>query len=747
MFDVRRTAQKEGSAISVGEGAERPAEITEKEETERRHKALMDLLEDEGRLQAEERIQMAIDEDYYDHLHWRPEDAEVLIERGQAPVVFNEARQSIDWIIGTEKRMRKDYKVLPREEGDEDAAEVKTKVIKYTDDVNMTQHQRSQAFGQTAKAGLSWLEEGVNPDPEDELIYSGIEDWRNVFRDSRSRKPDMDDARYLFRRKVTDLDYAIALLPKQAEYLRNGARAYGENDGDTDIWYLGERLTNASEGDWLDSSSRFGDRAAYVKRDGFYDSGRRQSVELLECWYRVPESVDVFADGDLRGKVMDIKNPEHVAAKKAGARLYSTVKMRMRVMIATKEICLWDGPSPFKHQKFLLVPIWGYRRARDGQVYGPMRGMRDIQDDLNKRRSKALFALSTNRIIMDKGAVEDIEELRDEAARPDGIIEKAANKKLEFQKNTHDFQGNLLLAQEDSQLLRNAGGVTNENLGRNTQAQSGIAIERKQDQGSLTTSGLFDNYMLAIKLAGQLRLSHIEQFYTQAKAVRILGEDKPVEWLKINQVDPLTGQMLNDITATQADFIVDTQDYRASLAQAALDQMFELLGKIATFAPQVVLSVLDLLVESADIKNKDEWVTRIRKVNGQRDPTKKPTPEEMQAEQAGQAKQAAREALDERMLIAKVDETEAKAKLLNADEVLRRVNTMFEALQAAQVLATAPGVAGAADAITKSAGMVDEQPGPIPAPEAMPAPEVLPVVPPDQAALPAPIAADPAAVI
>lgn len=722
MFEVRDGQQaKTGHA----QEPETPTAASTDELTAQRHRTLMDLLEYERDRQSAERMQMSIDEDYDDHLQWRPEDAQELTGRGQAPVVFNEGRLTTLWLAGTEKRMRKDYKILPREPDDEQGAELKTKLVKYTDDVNETQWHRSKAFKQAATAGLSWLEEGLNADPEKEIIYSGSEDWRNVYRDSHSRSIDYnDDARYLFRRKIIDLDYASMLLPKSAEHLKAMAGRHDDIEQGDDVWYLGERLTGAGEMDFASNASSMGARAAYMNQAGYYDNSRRRSVELLECWYKVPELVDVIRGGPLQGKIFNERDPLHAQAMQTGdAEIYQAVKFRMRLMIATKDAPCIDMPSPLRHGRFTLVPIWGYRRARDGAAYGVWRGMRDIQDDLNKRRSKALYALSVNRIVMDEGAVDDIEDTRQEAARPDGIIVKKPNKALTFEKNMADFQANLELAQQDSALLRNSGGVTDENLGRDTNASSGKAIGLKQDQGSLTSAGLFDNLLLAIKQAGRLRLSHIEQFWTESKAIRIAGGRAPIEWLQVNQVDPDTGQIINDVTAREADFIVDTQDYRASLAQAALDHMFELLGKIATFAPQVVLSVLDLVVETADIKDKEEWVTRIRKLNGQRDPSKPPTPEEAQAEQANQAKQAEAEQLQTDMakatlgkLQADIDVAKATISKMDVEGVLKKVETMYSALQAAQIVASVPGVTPAADEITASAGMRDLAPGPIPVP-------------------------------
>lgn len=695
--------------------------VSEGEAERKRHASLMDVLHDEGDRQQEERYHMAIDEDYNDGLHWRPEDAAALEARGQAPLVFNEGRQTIEWISGMEKRLRKDYKVQPREPGDENGAELKTKLLKYTDDINMTPWVRSQRFKQAVVAGVSYLEEAINPNPEEEILYGGGEDWRNVLRDSRSRDIMQRDARVMFRRKTIDLDYACALFEpvRQESSQRLMVEAYRRSEeafDDEGPWYLGQKLTSASEMGVRKASS-FEERGAYMQNPGYFDSGRRLSVDLVEAWYRVPQSVEVFVGGNFDGQLLNKDDPRMMWEKKNGAWLRNAVRMRMRVMLCTENTVLWDGDSPFRHGQFSLIPIFAYRRARDGQAYGVWRGMRDLSDDTNKRRSKALWSLSLNRIIADEDAVDDPEALREEAAKPDAIIFKKRGAALQFVENTTDVRGNLDLAAQNLQAMRNIGGVTDENLGLGASSQSGKAILAKQDQGSLTTAELFDNLLIAIKQAGKLRLSHMEQFWTERKAVRITGKSKPIEWVVINEFDPETGAFQNDITQRQADFEVDAQDYRSHLAQAALEQMFDLLGKIATFAPQVVLNVLDLVVQNADIEGKEEWVNRIRKLNGQRDPSKPLTPAE-QAEDQMKSKDEAQAAelvklMGEAELKLKqglADKATQDAMVANVEAAVKRMDVMMSSLEAAGIVMQNPHAIDAADEISTAAGLDTTQP-------------------------------------
>ena len=160
------------------------------------------------------RYEQALDQDFYDGLQWADEDRLEVMDRGQSACVFNLIKSSIDWVTGTEKRTRVDFKVYPRNAEDVKPAETKTKLLKYLSDVNKTGFSRSRAFADAVKVGVGWLEDGIRCDPTDEPLFSRSEDWRNMWYDHLSREPDLSDARYLFRSKWVDLDVAVTMFPK-----------------------------------------------------------------------------------------------------------------------------------------------------------------------------------------------------------------------------------------------------------------------------------------------------------------------------------------------------------------------------------------------------------------------------------------------------------------------------------------------------------------------------------------------------
>lgn len=665
---------------------------------------LMEWHEQEWQRQAANRYQMALDADYYDAMQWSEDDAKILMERGQAPLVFNEIKPTIDWILGTERRTRIDYKVLPRRKDGGDDAEAKTKLLKYLSDVNKSPYQRSRAFADAVKSGLGWLEVGLRGDPTEEMLFTRAENWRNMLYDSQAVEPDLSDARYVFRRKWLDEDIALAYFPDRADVIKKSVTdgfAFAGSD-EEDVWYMGARVTQPGH-DYQASSGK------YRPYDGSaFAWSSRSRVKMIEAWYTLPVLKRCFNGGDYEGEVFDPNNQEHINALQGGFSLYDKLEMQIRCAIFTKAGLVFDGPSPYRHRRFPFVPVWAYRRKRDNAPYGVIRNLRDPQDDLNKRASKAQWILSTNRVIGEKGAVDDWDELREEVSRPDSIIVKNPGKELLIDRDVQLAQEHLQLMERNVQHIRNVGGVTAENLGRQTNADSGIAIQARQEQGTVVTTEVFDNLRFSTQLAGELELSNVEQFYTEPKVVRITGQRGGSQFVELNQPDPSTGRILNDITAFQADFVVSEQDYRSSLRQAMFESLFDITARLAQMNPQVAMNLLDLVVEMADLPNRDELVARIRKLNGQRDPDAEQTPEDQQAEAAAMQLQQAQQQLAMEQMRAQLAELTAKREKLDSETVQKRVEAMYAALQGAQVVATNPGIAPVADQIMRGSGFADK---------------------------------------
>lgn len=647
--------------------------------------------------QADNRREMALDEDYYDNIQWTEEEAAELRARGQAPIVYNVISVSTNWIIGSEKRSRTDFKVLPRRKDEGKAAERKSDILKYLSDVSRTPFQVSRAFEDTVKVGLGWLEDGVQDADDDEPIYSRYESWRNLLHDSSSTELDMKDGRYIFRVKWVDLDIAETLFPERAAQLQDSVEQgsiyslYGHDDGDPAMDQLEYEL----------------DQSAPLSSDY---ARKRQRVRLIECWYRTPERVQRLRGGAFGGEIFDPNDPRHVEQLQQNlTSLAERPVMRMRLALLTTKHMIWEGPSPYRHNRFPFTPVWGFRRGRDNLPYGVIRGMRDVQDDVNKKASKAQWILSTNKVIMDEGAVDDIDAFAEENARPDAIIVKKPGKELVLGVDRELAPAHLDLMSRSIQMIQQVGGVTDELLGRTTNATSGVAIQARQEQGSVATNKLFDNLRLARQLQGEVQLSLVEQYMTEPKQFRITNARGLPTFVDVND-----GLPENDITRTKADFVIDEAAWQASMRQAQVDQLVQMLS---TMPPEVAVAILDLVVDAMDVPNRDEIVKRIRQINGQRDPdATEPTPEDLQ-QQAAAAEQARKA---DAMFQAELSEKQGKAMKSRADAIvsLRKaaetaVGTQKTAIETAIALLQVPQAAIAADAILE-AGTFDESKEPLP---------------------------------
>lgn len=636
------------------EEAKREQSPLDSAEAKKTHRKLLDWFYHERAKQADNRMQMAMDADFYDNEQWSAEDAEAVRDRGQVPLVFNEIAPMTDWIIGTERRTRVDWRVLPRAEDDVDLADVKTKVLKYVADVNRTAFIRSRAFTDSAKVGVGWVDDGVRDDPTQDILYSRYEDWRNVLWDSSGYELDLSDARYVFRWRWVDDDVAEAMFPERLGQLRRAMVDVADDSQLDQDWYLGEPVQRAG--------------SLYAGADGVFGEASRRRIRLIEAQFKMPAKVKIVGDGPLKGAFISDHDQALLNAVSANqSSIVEKVVMRTHVAVFTEADMISMGPSIYRHNRYSLTPIWCYRRSRDRLPYGVIRRVRDIQQDLNKRASKALFLISTNQIIYDKGAFDDINVAREEADMPDGMVEKNPGKQVDIRRDAEQAASQIQMMTLDAQTIQRSAGVNNENLGRQTNAVSGEAIKARQLQGAVGTTEIFDNLRLSVQVQGEKQLSLAEQFYTEEKVVRLTGTRGRIEWVKVNQPEvQMDGSVryINDISASAADFVVSEADYAGTMRQVMLDGIMQLAQRLP---PEMAVRLFIIGMDFTDFPNKDELVEEMRRAIGERDPNKEMTPEEaQQAEQQMQLQMEALQIQREQAALA-LEEQRAKVQKLNAE--------------------------------------------------------------------------------
>lgn len=696
---VRRPKVTPTKTAAAARQAAQPREVVMS--AEERHEQRKAWFVAEAAKQGPNRARMAKCEAAYDSEQWSREDAQDVMDRGQNPVVYNEIKPAIDWMIGTERRSRVDFYVVAEDDGREaeDDATNKTKLLKYLDDTNRAPFERSYAAEDMFKAGLGWLEIGLRGDRTGVPLFVGAESWRNILWDSNDRRRDLSNARYLFRIKIVDYDVALAIFPDKKEQLDRCIQE-GDELSVFSSWMSGSGLISG-----LDAFGANSDEIDFItpKPVGLFNPRKR--VMLLECWSREPQRRPASSDG-----------------------LGDPVEFKMRVSIMTEHDTLIEAWSPYNHDQFPFVPLWAYINRRTGLPYGPILPMLGPQEALNHRMSKAIMEAASNQLKIEEDAISeamDIDELRDEMNAPDGIMifksGALSGNRVAERPSAGAATQQLMLAERDKSSMRSTSGVTGENRGETTNATSGKAVIAKQEQGSLLTAELFDNLLLARQMEGDLTLSMAEQFVRAPMTIRVAGEGRKVERTKINQPQA-DGTYLNDITARRAHFTVGEHAWKQSYAESAFASLMEVLTQLAAAAPQVVVNLLDVVFEMhPNLPRKKALLDRIRAVNGQTDPDGKITPEQEQAQAENAAKAKAQYEATMAQIQADIKEAVAKGEKLIADAMKSKLEALYISAQAAQTLAQMPAATPIADELLRSAGFQDAgAQGEVIPPEAVP---------------------------
>lgn len=480
------------------------------------------------------------DRDYYDGKQLTAAELKILAERGQPDVIINRIQGKINYLIGFEASNRTDPKGFPRTPNDEPAAEACTDALRYVEDAAELKPKFSNTWEQMLVEGYGGLELVVEEKRDGTKDIKAVEwDWDRLFYDPHSRKHDFSDARYL------------------------GGVVWMDSEDAKEMW-SGEEQIEAIEKTVLDGaeSTTYDDRPEWKK----WTAGKgRKRVRIVQMYHREGGQwwLCKFTRG---GKLESI-------------------------------------PVPFVDQDgeswcpLLLQSAFVNRR---NERYGVVRAMIGVQDEINKRRSKALHRLSQRQVRAERGAVDDVDAAKRELAKPDGWVETNPGFEFEILAQGDQLSAELTMLQEAKNEIELMGPNASMQ-GKGEQAASGRAILANQAGGQAEISVLVDRHRLLKKRVYQRVWDLIRQFKDEQWWIRVTDNEENIKFVGFNKPVTVREELMKRAEAQQ----IPPEQFAARMMEIESDPMAaQELDRVVRIENQPSQMFMDITVEEVpDVAN------------------------------------------------------------------------------------------------------------------------------------------------
>lgn len=162
--------------------------------------------------------------------------------------------------------------------------------------------------------------------------------------------------------------------------------------------------------------------------------------------------------------------------------------------------------------------------------------------------------------------------------------------------------------------LKATTGIYDAALGARSNENSGVAIQRRNQQSQTSNFHFVDNLTRSLRHAGRIIIEAIPRVYDSARTIRIIGDDTEQSLVHVNQPELPQGAtqkqpiMLAD--AGRYDVAVETGPSYATKRQEAVATMLDLAQKL----PQLNQAAPDLLVKNLDVPGAQDIAERLKKM-------------------------------------------------------------------------------------------------------------------------------------
>jgi hypothetical protein len=407
--------------------------------------------------------------------------------------------------------------------------------------------------------------------------------------------------------KIRSIINPLCLLPDRAarEELKRDARH----------WFVFSKMPN----DDFDAKYPKADRVSFeLDIELEEDLDDEDSTWIAEYWKKVPAVRHLCLLSN--GKTIDKNDPKNAEIPE-GVMVVKERKVNSHkiVQYIISGSSVLEGPNEWAGKEFPFVPVYGEYMVVDGKVtwYGLPRFGKDAQRAHNWAMTSVVESIA---------AAPQAKWWATSAQAQGHTAQWAEANKKNFPFMLYNADPNtggrapermggadvpvalIQAAQMSAMALNNTVGIYEANEGRQSNETSGRAIRARQESGALATYNFGDNMAKAHRRVAEIVMDLSPHIFDTERNLRVLGKDGSEKYIRINQPDPVTGKILNDMSTGKFDIVVTTGPSFATQRQEAA----EFYTNFAQTNPAISAVAGDLIVKAQDYPYSDAIAERLR---------------------------------------------------------------------------------------------------------------------------------------
>lgn len=355
------------------------------------------------------------DLDFYNLKQWTDKEFEILNSRGQAPLICDQIYPRVTHLVSQLTASMPEFRVTGRDDKDVRKAQIFNELIQhvlYTNDFKEKQTEWVKDHCVYGVGALLVEYNKLNDEGDGEIGISLVHPF-DLYVDPEAKEKDCSDAERIIIARLVGKNRALLLVPREKEHLVKRLT----DDQDDTTKYTGAGMHNEENVTLINEvRDENKDHVMYIEeymrvRVPFFTGVHAQAgwttpdyiKEEFDAWKEDP----AIADGINTGAI----------------KVVETFKIRVIKRVVVGNVLV--GEEILKTAKYPIIPLF-FEHQRNPYSMGVVRGMKGFQKERNKRRSLMIAhqtTASNNKLLLMRGAVEDVEKMEEEWGRPNALIE------------------------------------------------------------------------------------------------------------------------------------------------------------------------------------------------------------------------------------------------------------------------------------------------------------------------------------